>query len=135
MTESAEEKIELVQRSFEAIWRGDLDTLFLLYDLNVQFQPLTGMRVESGGYIGHDGVRDYFDEIAEVWDEMRPQGDAFDVIGDNVIVIGRCLVRGKQSGVEDDSPFAWVVTVRGGKVTRHRAFRTLEEAQQAAAEA
>ena len=35
----------------------DLDTLLQLYHPDVQFLPLTGTRVESGGYRGHDGVR------------------------------------------------------------------------------
>ena len=32
------------------------------------------------------------------------------------------------SGAESDAPMAWVITVRDGKVVRHRGFETRDEA-------
>ena len=55
------ESVEVVRRSFEAIRRWDMEALLELYDPDVHFLPLTGTRVESGGYHGHAGVREYFD--------------------------------------------------------------------------
>jgi ketosteroid isomerase-like protein len=54
------ENVELVRRSFEAMRAWDVDALLRLYDPDVEFLPLTGTRVESGGYRGHEGVRAYF---------------------------------------------------------------------------
>ena len=51
----SEEKVEIVRLTFEAIRRWDLDALLKLYDAEIKFLPLTGTRVESGGYIGHAG--------------------------------------------------------------------------------
>jgi ketosteroid isomerase-like protein len=51
------DNVALVTRSFEAMCAWDVDALLQLYHLDVQFLPLTGTRVESGGYRGHDGVR------------------------------------------------------------------------------
>jgi ketosteroid isomerase-like protein len=90
----SQEDVDIVKRSFDAIAASDLDALLRLYDPAVEFLPLTGTRVESGGYRGHQGVR--------------------------------------ESGVVTDSPLAWVVTVRGGKITSHRGFRTADEALEAA---
>jgi ketosteroid isomerase-like protein len=53
-------------------------------------------------------------------------------IGDQVVVVGGCAVRGRGSGAVTDSPLAWVVTVREGKITSHRGFRTADEALEAA---
>jgi ketosteroid isomerase-like protein len=86
------ENIDLVQRSFDLISRGDIDALLKLYDPAVRFLPLTGTRVETGGYQGHQGVRDYFAEVAEVWDELRPHADDFRTVGDKVVAIGGCAV-------------------------------------------
>jgi uncharacterized protein len=127
-----EANVEVVRRSFEAIGRWDIDALVAMYADDVEFLPLTGTRVESGGYIGHDGVRAYFDEVGDVWDEMRPHADDVRTVGDHVVVLGGCLVRGRGSGARSDGPMAWVITVRDGKVTRHRGFRTREEALEAA---
>ena len=72
----------------------DLDTLLQLYHPDVQFLPLTGTRVESGGYRGHEGVRAYMAEARDLWDVLRPVGEVFTDVGDHVLVTGRCRVRG-----------------------------------------
>jgi ketosteroid isomerase-like protein len=128
----SQENVEVVQDSFAAIARGDVDGLLEFYDPDVRFLPLTGTRVESGGYHGHAGVRAYFAEVADVWDELRPYAETVEVIGDDVVVFGGCAVRGRGSRLESDTPMAWVVTVQGGKITSHRGYRTSDEALEAA---
>ena len=123
--------MEIVQLAFEAIRRRDLDALLQLYDADIEFLPLTGTRVESGGYSGHAGVRDYFDEVAQVWEEMRPYAHTTQPVGDHVVVAGGCAVRGFTSGVASDDPMAWVITLRDGKIVRHRGYHTAEEALEA----
>jgi ketosteroid isomerase-like protein len=125
------ENVELVRRSFEAIRRWDVDALLELYADDVHYLPLTGTRVESGGYHGHAGVRDYFEEVADIWEELRPYGDEYRTVGPDVVVLGGCAVRGRGSGAETDTPMAWVVTVRDGKITRHRGYSTREDALKA----
>jgi ketosteroid isomerase-like protein len=127
----SEQNVALVRRSFERICAWDIDGLIELYAPEVEFLPLTGTRVESGGYIGHEGVRAYFEEVGEVWEEMLPHADDVRTTGDHVVVLGGCAVRGRGSGARSDSPMAWVITVRDGKVIRHRGFRTRDEALEA----
>ena len=128
----SKENVEVVKASFAAMARGDLEGLLELYDPHIQFLPLTGTQVESGGYAGHAGVRDYFAEVAHIWEELRPYAENIEVIGNDVVVLGGCAVRGKGSKVEDDSAMAWVITVRNGKITSHRGYRTSAEALRAA---
>jgi ketosteroid isomerase-like protein len=128
----SQENVEIVRRSFDAIGKGDIEALLELYDRDVEFLPLTGTQVESGGYHGHEGVRDYFAEVADVWDQIRPYAHDVRTVGDQVVVLGGCAVRGKASEVETDSPMAWVVTVREGKITRHCGHRTGDSALEAA---
>ena len=125
------ENVDVVRRSFEAMHRWDVDALLELYDPAIQFLPLTGTRVESGGYVGHAGVRDYFEEVADIWEELHPYGDDFRTVGSDVVVLGGCAVRGRGSGAETDTPMAWVVTVRNGKITSHRGYRTRDDALEA----
>ena len=120
--------VDVVRLAFDAIGRRDIGGLLTLYDARIEFLPLTGTRVESGGYAGHAGVRDYFDETAEVWEEMRPYAQTLRSVGEHVVVIGGCAVRGRGSGAECDDPMAWVITVRNGKIIRHRGYHTGEEA-------
>ena len=127
----SQEKVEVVRLTFEAIGRWDIDALLKLYDPEIEYLPLTGTRVESGGYIGHAGVREYFEEVAEIWEVLHPRADDVRTVGDHVLVLGGCAVRGRGSGAESDSPMAWVLTIRNGKVTRHRGYATRDEALQA----
>jgi ketosteroid isomerase-like protein len=127
----SDENIQIVQLAFEAIRRRDIEGLLQLYDPDIEFLPLTGTLVESGGYAGHAGVRDYFDEVAQVWEEMRPYAHTTQPVGDHVVVMGGCAVRGIGSGLASDDRMAWVITLQNGKIVRHRAFGTPEEAIEA----
>jgi ketosteroid isomerase-like protein len=124
----SQQNVEIVQLAFEAIRQRDIEGLLALYDPDIEFMPLTGTLVESGGYEGHAGVRDYFDEVAQVWEEMRPYAHTTQPVGDHVVVTGGCAVRGIGSGVESDDRMALVITLRDGKILRHRGFGTAEEA-------
>jgi ketosteroid isomerase-like protein len=126
------DNVELVRRSFEAMSAWDIDELLRLYDRNVEFLPLTGTRVESGGYRGHEGVRAYFAEARELWDVLEPEGHDYRDLGDHVVVAGHCRVRGRTSGAESDPACAWVVGIRDGMIVSHRTCATYEEALEAA---
>jgi ketosteroid isomerase-like protein len=71
------DNVALVMRSFEAMCAWDVETLLQLYHPEVAFLPLTGTRVESGGYRGHKGVRTYMSEARDLWDVLQPVGDVF----------------------------------------------------------
>lgn len=122
------DNVALVMRSFEAICVWDLDTLLELYAPDVQMLPLTGTRVESGGYVGHDGVRQYMSEARDLWEVLEPVGDVFTEVGDHVLVTGRCRVRGRSSGAESNPVCAWAIGVRDGLIVSHRACESYEEA-------
>jgi uncharacterized protein len=124
----ADQNVEVARRTFEAIRRRDIAELLEFYDPDIEFEPLTGTEVEIGGYRGHAGVQRYFEEITLVWEEMLPHADDVRAAGDHVLILGGCAVRGRGSGAITDNPMAWVLTLRDGKVVRHRAYRSREEA-------
>jgi ketosteroid isomerase-like protein len=126
------DQVALVTRCFEAISARDVDTLLELYHPDVVLLPLTGTRVETGGYRGHDGVREYMSEADDLWDLLQPVGETFTVAGDHVLVAGRCRVRGRVSGAESNPPCSWVMSVRDGLIVSHRACESYEEAERAA---
>ena len=127
----SQQNVQIVQLAFEAIRRRDIEALLQLYDADIEFLPLTWTLVECGGYAGHSGVRDYFEEVAQVWEEMRPYAHTTQPVGDHVVVAGGCAVRGIGSGAESDERMAWVITLRNGKIVRHRGYSTPEEALEA----
>jgi ketosteroid isomerase-like protein len=126
------DNVELVKKSFEAISAWDVDGLLRLYDPDVELLPLTGTRVESGGYRGHDGVRDYMAEAHDLWDVLEPEGRSHEDLGDRVLVAGHCRVRGRSSGAGSDPATSWVIHIRDGRIVSHRACATYDEAAQLA---
>jgi ketosteroid isomerase-like protein len=122
------DNVELVRRSFEAMAAWDVDALVELHDSDVEFLPLTGTRVETGGYRGHQGMREYFAEARDLWEVLEPQGEHYTDLGDRVVVAGRCRVRGRVSGAESHPSCAWVIGVREGRIVSHRTCETYEEA-------
>jgi ketosteroid isomerase-like protein len=124
--------LDTVRRSFDAWRRRDLSALLEVYDEDVTIQPLTGTRVESDGYQGHEGAREYFDEVDAVWAQMLPYADDVRGAGDTVVAIGGCRVRGRESGAEANTPMAWVFRLRGGKIVSSRAFPDVDGALLAA---
>jgi ketosteroid isomerase-like protein len=121
-----------VRSSFEAIRAWDVERLLTLYHPDVEFLPLTGTQVETGGYRGHDGVRAYLAEARDLWEVLEPEGHSYEDLGDRVVVAGTCRVRGRASGAESTPVCAWVMGVRDGLIVSHQACSTLEEAEKVA---
>ncbi|HEY6638835.1 MAG TPA: nuclear transport factor 2 family protein [Solirubrobacterales bacterium] len=128
----ADDNAEIVRRNFEAIRVRDVTALIRLYHPDGEFRPLTGTRIESGGYQGHEGIRAYFEEVDEVWEQMTPYADDFRTHGNLVVAIGGCKVRGRESGAESDTPMAWVFRIRDGRILSTRAFSESGDALSAA---
>jgi ketosteroid isomerase-like protein len=128
----ADDNAEIVRRNFEAICARDVDALIRLYHPDAEFRPLTGTRIESGGYQGHEGIRAYFEEAGAVWERMAPYADDLQARGDLVVAIGGCKVRGRESGAETDTPMAWVIRLRDGRIASTQAFSAAEDALAAA---
>jgi ketosteroid isomerase-like protein len=123
-----EENVEIVRRLFAAIRERDLGEMLRIYDPEIEFRPLTGTRIETGGYRGHAGIRAYFEEAGTVWETMHPYADDVRAEGETVVALGHCEVRGRESGAETDTPMAWIFRVRNGRILSTQAFSDAEDA-------
>lgn len=110
----------------------NIEALLQLYHPEIEFMPLTGTKVETGGYLGHDGVRAYLAEAEDLWNVLEPDGNHYEDLGDRVVVAGTCRVRGRASGAESRPACAWVIGVRDGLITSHQTCSTLREAEKLA---
>jgi ketosteroid isomerase-like protein len=128
----SEGNIELVRDSFAAFQRGDLDWLDRHTDPQVEIaQPpnLPGTSTYTGKEGMHEALRDWPSQ----WEEFRIeliQATALDQ--GRVLAMTRQVGRGKESGVEVEAVFAFVFTVRRGKLLRWQMFTSREEALEAA---
>jgi ketosteroid isomerase-like protein len=121
------ENVELARQLFEAIARRDLSGLIALTDPQVEWHSFFALG-ERGVYRGHERMRQYVSDLSEAFEDLRPEvGDLLDA-GDIVIGVGRVHFRGRESGVETDSPAGWMFKFRDGKVVCFRAFSEPERA-------
>lgn len=131
MSENA--KIDFVRRTFEAFNARDLEALLATVHPEIEFLPVTRAVANQGQpYRGHEGIRKYFLDVAEVWQELRVTPRSYVELGDHVAAYGRVYGRAGD-GTVVDSPADWIWEIRDGKIVwgcvytkRDEALRTIQ---------
>jgi ketosteroid isomerase-like protein len=121
----------IARAAFDAWNRGDHDAVLRVWDEGAEFYPLRA-QLERRAYRGRDGLRRFFVELAEEWQEVRFEIDEIRDTGGQIVGLGRFQARGKGSGVEIDVPLGMVGVVRDKKVVYSRFFTDPAEALGAA---
>ena len=116
------ENVEVVRQVYEAAARRDAETVLALYNSNVELDnsrlPIGGL-MGGGIYRGHAGLRAFFREWHDSWDDIDyDYEELIDAGSEHVISVVTRRGRGRTSGAEVEVPLALVWTVRDGKVVR-----------------
>jgi ketosteroid isomerase-like protein len=129
------ENVEIVRRVYEAAARRDSATTLSLYDPEVEWdisrspaRELMGHRV----YHGQEGLRSFFAEWQEAWENVTPDLEELIDAGEQVIAVETTRGRGRSSGAPVTLPHHSVWTIREGKIFRVVWFGTRAEALEAA---
>jgi ketosteroid isomerase-like protein len=127
-----EESIDLVRRAFAAFSERDLDAVLEVVGADVEFFPPTAsIAGHDTPYRGHEGLRQYFEDVARIWEVLEVVPHEYREVGDQVVALGRVYGRGLD-GLLVDSPTGWIWTVDGGKIVAGRVFTSRQEALDAA---
>ena len=124
--------VEIIRRAFAAFEARDLDGLLAVCSPEIVFEPVTA-RIAAGGvpYRGHEGMRRYLEDVARVWQELRPAPDRYEEAGGGVVVAtGRVYAWGV--GRVIDAPAGWFWRVDDGQIVYGRIYETPAEALHAA---
>jgi ketosteroid isomerase-like protein len=130
------ENVEIVRRVHDAATRRDAAAVYALYDTAVE---LDASRVEIAGfserevYRGHQGLRLFFREWHEAWEDVTYDFEELIDHGDDVLAVVTRRARGRASGADVEWHLALIWTVRGGKVVRLAWFPTRADAELAVA--
>lgn len=127
------ENVEIIRRGFVAYNLGDVEAVLETADPDIEFVPLRSL-VVGGSYRGHDGIRRFFEDLDEEWENFSIANEEFRDREDSVLLLGEFEARGKASGMQVHSPVAWLFELSAGKVVRMRAYSNQEEALRALAE-
>ncbi|MCW2995823.1 MAG: hypothetical protein JWQ18_3318 [Conexibacter sp.] len=124
--------VEVVGQAFAAFELRDAEMLVALCSSDVVFEPVTA-QIAAGGepYRGHAGMRRYVEDVARIWQELRPAPDAFyEAEGGIVVATGRVYAWG--AGRVVDAPAGWLWRIEGGLISYGRIFDTATGALEAA---
>ena len=127
----SEENVEIVRHLYELVNRGDLDAVLEYLDPSVHYD-LSERVFNPAIYEGHDGIRRFYAELNEVWDDFRTDPVEFIQAGDKVVVPHRVHAVGKESGVEVELPSTTIYSLSDGKVAAIRMYRDHARALEAA---
>jgi ketosteroid isomerase-like protein len=126
----ASANVEVIRRGLDAYNKGDVVAMLETADPDIEFVPLRSL-VVGGSYRGHEGIRQFFEDLDEEWENRVIRNEDFRERDDSVLLLGEFEARGKASGVEMHSPVAWLFELRDGKVMRMQAYSNQEEALRA----
>ena len=82
---------------------------------------------------GHEGVREYLRDLDEAFAEFQiAEISEIRDLGERVLAVGQLRGRGRDSGAEVESPVAYVVEFKNGRIIRMDDFFDPKEALEAA---
>jgi ketosteroid isomerase-like protein len=130
----SQENVEAFERAGDAINRRDIDGLLAVVHPEVEWHPvlLASIAGSETVYHGHDGVRDWIRDVDESFGGTYSEFHEIRDLGDGLIAFGILRGRGKESGVEVESPIIYVADFRDGKAVLVRTFLDRAQALEAA---
>lgn len=119
---------DAVRRAWAAVGRRDIPAMLDALHPEVEAIPF-GAAMEGRVYRGHEGVRGWLeDEIWTTYDTFETHPEEFQELAGQLLVFGRWIARGKESGVDLEIAATWVVDIRDGKVARWQTYTDRDEA-------
>jgi ketosteroid isomerase-like protein len=126
--------VAVVKAVFAAFAERDLEGVLDAIDPEMEFTPVTAdLAGRTGPYRGHEGMREYFRDVATIWEDLRLQPREFRELGDSILVTGRVTARSPSRIV--DGSTGWVFRVRDGRVVYGRVYASAGDAERAATDA
>jgi uncharacterized protein len=114
----------------DAINRSDVDSAISVCDPEIEFRSMLG--ISGRAYIGHQGIREYFEDVASAWEEWRVEVHRVVAApGGRVVIAMTMHVRGRESGAALSEHAAHVWTVEDGKLLRNELYHDPDEALRA----
>jgi ketosteroid isomerase-like protein len=118
-------------RAVWAAWnRGEFDLSML--DPEVVFEETVLPDDAGETYRGHEGVLRAWARWAEAWEEFTTEVEEIIDAGERLVSIHTVYLQGKHSGVSMTFRYAYLYTLRDGKVIHLRSYVNPAEALEAA---
>ena len=126
----SQENVEMVRKIYEGWSRGDFSVGVGLLGPDFEWQQ-HAEAVEPGSHRGA-AIGGALKSMFEIYEDYRVEPEEYMDAGDRVFVVARNRGTARGSGMEVDQRFAFVWTVRDGKLARLEVYTDRAEALEAA---
>jgi ketosteroid isomerase-like protein len=130
----SQENIEVLQRAAEANNRQDYEAFLEEFDPDVEWHGIFGVMFGGEATVvrGHEGLLKYVRDLDEGFSVRDVQLSEFRDLGDRIVVLGHVRGRGRESGVEFDSPYGGLAEFKNGKCSKYTDYLDHTQVLQAA---
>jgi ketosteroid isomerase-like protein len=100
---------------------GSADEVLALFDERVEMRSVLSAELPSelaGSHVDRAQAADYFAALASDWEMLYFDVYQFIADGDDVVMVGRCAWRNRESGAEVDTPKVDIWHFENGRATR-----------------
>jgi uncharacterized protein len=113
------ELTDRLRTAYEGFGRGDIQAVLSVMDPDIEWDA-TDALAHTGMYHGHEGVTEYIQSLAGVWEEFHLNPEQFTESGDqeHVMVLGSVKGRLAANAQDVEARFAHVLQLEDGRVTR-----------------
>lgn len=127
----SEENVEIVKEFSQRFAEGGHVTR-QYFDREIIWDTTGSGMPGAGVYQGVDGVRRFWRDWLEPWDDYEIEYSEFSDAGDSVMCVFRQAATGKGSGIRSEIEFFALWYLEDSKVVRFRLFESREQAREAA---
>ena len=121
------ESEDVARRFADAVTSGDREAAVALCHPEIEFSSVLG--ISGRAYLGHDGVRQYFDDVESAWDDWTVEVERIVGAEDGrACIVMTMHARGRGSGASLAARTAHIWTLRDGRLLRNQAYRDPEQA-------
>jgi ketosteroid isomerase-like protein len=117
---------ELARETFAALNRRDVDAFLAVFAPDAEWWPLRSST--EGPYRGHDGIRAYFVDTAEMFERLHADVEEVHEGDDVMLAFGRLEAKGRESGAPVELVISWVFRFADDKVIWAKSFADRDEA-------
>ena len=111
----------------------DPDAWVAAWSLDAEWHPFLTAREEGDpGYHGHNGMRAWFEDLDEMYEQIHVELGQLRQVGDKLLVPGRMTAIRRGTGSEVGSDVGWVFEPKGERFQRGWAYGSREDAERAA---
>jgi ketosteroid isomerase-like protein len=122
--------MDVVKAVFAAFSERDVEGVLTHASPDIEFSAVTGDHAgRTDPYRGHDGLRQYFRDLTEVWDDVRIVPNEYRQTDDTILVTGRVSARSPARIVAGST--GWIWRLRDGLVVYARVYPSAAEAMAA----